>query len=151
MIGLALTPEQFKTLLGMVYIANTVANGHLDRDFLSAYDDLEQYVFSRANDAGFPAATWTHAAGGEEHHHPSRLFEGDPEVNAIMDRYDIHLLTELLSEKLAERDLEEQFGVNPKLQMLEKDYDELLDERASLYESKLIEEGLKNLRLEGIG
>src|SRR3989338_3695271 len=64
MIGLAFTPEQFKTLLRMIYIANTVANGHRDEEILKEYDDLEQYIFSRAESAGLPAATWRHEGGG---------------------------------------------------------------------------------------
>jgi hypothetical protein len=150
MIGLALTPEQFKVLLRMVYIANTVANGHRDADFMTEYDELEQYVFSRAKDAGFPAATWRHELGGEEHHHPSRVFEADPEVNTVMDAYDEHIMFERLAERLALRDMEQKYGLNVKEKMPEKDYDELLGERADAYEKFFADNGDSVLLVNGI-
>lgn len=148
MIGLALTPEQFKTLLRMVYIANTVVNGHRDENFAIEYDNLEQYVFSRANDAGFPAATSRHKLEGEEHHHPSRIFENDPEVNKMMDEYDSHVLMEYLAEKLAERDIEVKFGPNAKDKMPSEDYENLLDEYAEKYDSEFLFNGFINLVLK---
>lgn len=150
MIGLAMSPEQFKILLRMVYIANTVANGHRDADFMTAYDELEQYVFSRAKDAGFPAATWRHELEGEEHHHPSRVFEADLEVNAIMDEYDAHIMFELLAEKLAERDIEKKYGPKAKEKMPNKDYEDLLSDRADVYEKFFLEKGDAAISVEGI-
>ena len=148
MIGLALTPEQFKTLMRMVYIANTVVNGHRDEDFVIEYDDLEQYVFSRAKDAGFPAATVRHHAAGEEHHHPSRMFENDLEVNALLDEYDAHIMIELLSEKLAERDVELAHGPGAKAKMPEADYLKLLELTADKYDKEFLDNGLKNFMVK---
>ncbi len=151
MIGLALTPEQFKTLLRMVYIANTVANGHRDDvDFFKEYDDLEQYVFSRAKEAGFPAAVLRHSVGGEEHHHPSQVFEGDSEVNSLLDAYDLHIAFELLAEKLAERDVERKYGPHAKDRMPEGDYDELLMERAEEYEKLFLLKGFAGVEVKGL-
>lgn len=141
MVGLAFTPEQFKALLKMVYIANTVVNGHREEEYLKEYDELEQYVFSRASVAGFPAATWSHKAphidlaedadppqvDPEEHHHPSRLFENDAELNSLMDEYDRMVVTNMLSETLAERDIERKHGPAAKKSMTPKEYDELLE------------------------
>lgn len=145
MIGLALTPEQFKTLLRMVYISNTVVNGHRDEDFAIEYDDLEQYVFSRAKDAGFPAATVRHRIAGDEHHHPSQVFENDPEVNTLLDQYDMHIMVELLSEKLAERDIEISHGPEAKGKMPTADYEKLLEITADKYDKEFLEHGLKNI------
>ena len=151
MIGLALTKEQFKTLLNMVYIANTVANSRReDGDFLKDYDDLEQYVFSRAKEAGFPAATERHKVDEEVHHHPSMQFEHDPEVNKLLDEYDVAAALELLSEKLAERDLEKKYGPNTKDRMPAKDYDELLEERSEEYEHQFEEQGFSKVHIEGM-
>jgi hypothetical protein len=148
MIGLALTPEQFKTLLRMVYIANTVANAHRDdADFLKAYDDLEQYVFSRAKEAGYPAAVIRHQVGEEEHHHPSRIFEGDLEVNMLMDGYDLDVTIDLISEKLAERDVEQKYGPNAKDKMPLKDYEDLISDAADEYEKYFLEKGFKHISI----
>ncbi len=145
MIGLAFSPEQFKTLLRMVYIANTVVNGHRDEDFAVEYDDLEQYIFSRAKDAGFPAATSRHKLAGEDHHHPSPTFDNDPEVNALLDQYDIHVMLELLAEKLAEGEIEKKFGPNAADKMPAHDYENLLGEYADAYSGEFLLNGFKNV------
>jgi len=148
MIGLALTPEQYKILLRMVYISNTVINGHRDGDFAVEYDELEQYVFSRATDAGFPAATAKHKMAGEEHHHPSRLFENDPEIETLLDQYDAHIMLELLSEKLAERDVEIEHGPDAKGKMTPADYEKLLEVAADKYSREFIKNNIMNLFLK---
>lgn len=148
MIGLALSPEQFKTLLRMVYIANTVVNGHRDEDFVREYDELEQYIFSRAKDAGFPAATSHHRLAGEEHHHPSPSFDNDPEVNALLDQYDIHIMFELLSEKLAEVEIEEKYGPGAKDKMPALDYEHLLIEHAEGFTREFLVNGFTNVTVK---
>jgi len=148
MIGLAFTPEQFKTLLRMVYLANTIANGQRETDHVREYDDLEQYIFSRAGDAGFPAATFKHKALGETHHHPSQIFENDPELNKLMDEYEMTLLLEHLSLQLAERDIEQKEGIDAKNRMPAHDYEELLELYAEMYESEFNEFGFDRLIIE---
>ena len=145
MIGLAFTPEQFKTLLKTVYLANTVVNGQREEGYRREYDDLEQYIFSRAGDAGFPAATLKHKALGETHHHPSRIFENDPELNKLMDEYELSLLVEHLSLLLAERDVEAEHGPEAKSKMPEKDYEESLELHIERYEGEFNEFGFSRL------
>lgn len=151
MIGLAFSPEQFKVLLRMIYIANTVANGHRDADYLKDYDELEQYIFSRAKDAGFPAATWRHKIAEEEHHHPSRIFEDDAEVGSVLDEYDTHVAFAFLAERLAERDVDKKYGADAKDRMPADDYEELVEEYASNYRKEFEEHGFANMSVGGMG
>lgn len=144
MIGLAFTPEQFKALLRMIYVANTVVNAK-EEDYRKEYDDLEQYIFSRAKDAGFPAATWSHKAGGDQHHHPSRIFENDPELTELLEAYDETATSEFLAEILAERDIEMTHGPDAKSKMPEKDYEALLAATAETYELEFNEHGFARL------
>lgn len=132
----------------MIYIANTVTNGHRDSDYLKEYDELEQYIFSRAKDAGFPAATWRHKIAEEEHHHPSRIFEDDPEMGNILDEYDTHIAFELLAERLAERDIERKYGPNAKDRMPADDYEELLVEIEDAHTKEFEEHGFANIVIE---
>ena len=150
MIGLAFTPEQFKTLLRMIYIANTVANGHRDEEILKEYDDLEQYIFSRAESAGLPAATWRHEVEGEAHHHPSRLFEDDEEIDRLMAEYEMHAVIETLSEKLGERDVEKTHGPRAKDRLSSKDYEALVMEREEEYLRLFLAQGLKGVKVENM-
>lgn len=148
MIGLAFTQEQFKTLLRMMYLANTLVNGYRESDYVREYDDLEQYIFSRANCAGFPAATWKHEASGETHHHPSQVFENDPELRKLLDEYSNLVLTEGLSAELAERDIEEKHGPDAKSRMPVNDYEEIFELYAEMYESEFQEFGFGRLIIE---
>lgn len=151
MIGLAFSVEQFRTLLRAIYIANTVVNARRDEDFLTEYDDLEQYIFSRAKDAGLPLATWTHRPdGGEAHHHPSATFEDDPEVNMLMDAYEEHVMRETLAEKLARRDIEKKHGPRESDGMTAEDHAALLNERADMYEKIFSESGVVRIVVEGV-
>lgn len=151
MIGLAFSPEQFKVLLRMIYIANTVANGHRDADYLKEYDELEQYIFSRAKDAGFPAATWRHKIAEEEHHHPSRIFEDDAEIENVLDEYDAHIAFAFFAERLAERDAKRKYGADAKDRMPGDDYEELVEEIASGYRKEFEENGFTNMLITGVG
>jgi hypothetical protein len=149
MIGLALTKEQMATLLKMVFIANTVANdsgteGEISR---ADFEDLEQYVFSRAKEV-FPMAVYQHKAGEAEHHHPSVIFENDPDINGIMDAYDTRAATGVLSEKLAEHDIAQEFGKNAKDQMSAENYISLLDDKALHYEELFAAHGFDILKLD---
>jgi hypothetical protein len=149
MIGLALSPEQFQTLLRMVYVANTVANGNRSEDdLLKDYEELEQYIFSRAKETAFPGATWQHKVGDEVHHHPSLAFEHDPEVNKILDEYEAVVLFELIAHKLAERAIEKKYGPNAKDRMPAKDLEELIEESAEDYQKILLDDGYTNLVVE---
>jgi hypothetical protein len=150
MIGLALSPEQFQTLLRMVYIANTVVNGHRDDEgLLKEYEELEQYIFARAKETGFPAATWKHEAeGGEVHHHPSVAFERDIEVNALLDEYEAIVVFEVLAERLALRAIEEKMGPDAKKKLPSKDFDELLQNEVEEYRDLLVERGYDRINIE---
>jgi hypothetical protein len=116
MIGLALTKEQFKTLLNMAYIANWVANGRrLDDEYLEEYEELEEYIFSRAKEAGFPDAAYKHKTDERgEHFHPSRAFEFDREIERLIAEYDEETFFDELAERFAGRDLEQLFGKDAK-------------------------------------
>ncbi len=151
MIGLAFSPEQFKVLLRMIYIANTVANGHRDANYLKEYDELEQYIFSRAKDAGFPAATWRHKIAEEEHHHPSRIFEDDVEIANILDEYDAHIAFAFFAERLAERDVERKYGANAKEGMPAQDHEELVEEVAAAYRKEFEDHGFANITVGDMG
>jgi len=151
LVGLAFTKTQFLTLLKMIYIANTVANGRrTELEQLKHYDEIEQYLFSRARIAGFTAATWTHRAGGEVHNHPSELFERDDELTSILDKYDEETFWDELELRLAERDIEERFGADAKKTIPPERYRELVGERSDIYDELFDEFALKFLKVENL-
>jgi hypothetical protein len=148
MIGLAFTDEQFGALLKMIYVANTVGNSPSEGMVLRKdFDEIEQYIFSRAKDV-FPMAVYEHKEGSEKHHHPSLVFESDPDVNALMDQYEAYVTKYVISEKLAERDVEVEFGLHSKDKMSSEQYEELVEERALEYRKILETKGFRSLRLD---
>lgn len=151
MVGLAFTREQFLTLMKMVYIANTVVNGRReDEEFLKAYDDLEQIIFAKARQAGFPAATWHHEVDGEAHDHPSAIFENDFELQKLMDDYDRETFWDELALRLAERDIERVYGRGAKASLPPEEYKVLLDERTEVYDEEFSKHDIANIKVEGV-
>ncbi len=142
MIGFALTEEQLGTLLKMVFIANTVANSpRVGKQFRKDFIELEEYIFERAKNP-FPMAVDEHKIGDSKHHHPSVVFESDPEVNLLLDQYEEFVLPFLLAEKLAQKEVIDEFGINAKDNMTAEQYEELLAERAVRYEEIIKEHGI---------
>lgn len=148
MIGLALSVEQLAILLKMIYVANTVANSPSEGLVSRAdFDEIEQYIFSRAKDV-YPMAVYQHTSGGERHHHPSLVFESDPDVNALMDQYEEYVTRYVVAEKLAEKDVEREFGVMAKDKMSVEQFEDLVEERALEYRKTLETRGFGALRLD---
>ncbi len=150
-VGLAVTREQFLTLMKMVYIANTVANGRReDEEFLKAYDEIEQIIFAKARQAGFPAATWHHEVDGETHDHPSAMFENDFELGKLMDEYDRETFWDELALRLAERDIERVYGRGAKASLPPEEYKVLLDDRTEVYDDEFDKHDIANIRIDGV-
>jgi hypothetical protein len=152
MIGLAFTKEQYATLLKMIFIANTVANGRREPgEFLDAYEELERYVFSRAKDADLPAAAERHATEHDgDHFHPSRMFEDDQEIARLMDEYDDAMFWDGLADRLAERDIRLAMGANAKDRLPADEYEERFEERAKEYDEEFEARELERVRIEGL-
>ena len=148
MIGLALTKEQFKTLLNMVYVANWVANGRrLDEEYLTEYEEMEEYIFSRAKEAGFPDAAYKHKTDDRgEHFHPSRAFEFDREIERMIAEYDEETFFDELAERFAILELEKTFGKDAKKKLDPEEYRVELDTLMEKYDEEIVERGVARLR-----
>lgn len=148
MIGFALTEEQLATLLKMVFIANTVANspssGPLNR---KDFAEIEEYIFQRATNS-FPMAVMEHKIGEDKHHHPSMIFESDPDVNNLLDKYEEYILPFLLAEKFAEREMVNDFGSNVRDKMSVEQYENIISEKAVQYEEILKKHGFAALIID---
>lgn len=150
MIGLALSKEQFKTLMKMVYVANWVANGRrTEENFLPDYEELEEYVFSRAKEAGFPDAAFKHKTEDRgEHFHPSRSFEFDRELERVIADYDEETFFDELAERFAERAMRARFGANAKTKLSPEEFAEEFGQLVDKYDEEIMEHGLARLTWE---
>lgn len=148
MIGFALDKEQLATLLKMVYVANTIANSPYEgitgrKDF----QEMEEYVFLRAKDT-FPLAVFKHKVGEDNHHHPSFVFENDPDINSMMDQYEEYATRFVLAEKFAEREIEIEFGLHAKDKMNAEQYESLVIEKSLRYEEIIKKHGFKAIKID---
>ncbi len=147
MIGFALTKEQLSTLLKMVFIANTIANSPDQCKSRNDFEEIESYIFERAKDI-YPLAVFEHKVGNEKYHHPSVIFEGDSDVNQILDQYDDYFLPYLLAEKFGERDVIEEFGADVKDKMPAQQYENLVIEASASYEKIFLKYGVDALTVK---
>ncbi len=148
MIGFALTEEQLAILLKMVFIANIVVNspnnGGLQRN---EFHEMEEYIFERAKNS-FPMAVNEHKVGEKKLHIPSLIFESDPDVNNILDKYEEYVVPFLLAEKFAEQEMTNEFGPSAKDKMTAEQYSEILTEKASRFEEILKKHGVSALSIK---
>ncbi len=145
MIGFALTEEQLSTLLKMVFIANIIGNSpRQGKEFRKDFLEIEEYIFERGKNT-FPMAVHEHKVAGDKHHHPSMIFETDPDINKILDDYEEYVMPFLIAEKFAERDIVAEFGFNAKDKMTAEQYVDILEEKTTVYESILKEHGVNAL------
>ncbi len=148
MIGFALTEEQLATLLKMVFIANIVANSpNTGVEHRKEFHEIEEYVFERAKNY-FPMAVNEQKIGNNKHHLPSMVFESDPDVNNILDKYEEYILPFVLAEKFAEREMITEFGLNAKDKMSEEQYSEVITDKATKYEEILKKYGTTALSID---
>ncbi len=148
MIGFALDNEQLATLLKMVYVANTIANSPYEGMALRKdFQEMEEYVFLRGKET-FPLAVFEHKVGDENHHHPSSIFENDPDINSMMDQYEEYATKFVIAEKFAEKEIEEEFGAHAKDKMSADQYEELVLEKAPKYEEIFKKHGFKALSID---
>lgn len=140
--------EQLATLLKMVYVANTIANSPYEGMALRKdFQEMEEYVFLRAKET-FPLAVFQHKVGDNNHHHPSSVFENDPDINNMMDQYEEYAVRFVIAEKFAEREIEGEFGPHSKDKMSASQYEELVLEKAPKYEEILQKHGFKALSID---
>ena len=101
MIKLELTKEEYKKLMDLVYIGDWVINSHRDENVLEEYEKIEDKIFSRASDAGFPE----HADYDAElkEFFPSPKF--DEEIHKYIDEYNDEVFWDESVNRLVERDL----------------------------------------------
>jgi hypothetical protein len=102
------TKEQFFTLMKTVYLGNWMANaqrtGAEDDPRKAEYEQLEDYVFSKAKEFGFGEYVDDEGVIGNRAY-PTRLFEESTGVDELLEEYDGETFWDEIIDRLGERDL----------------------------------------------
>ena len=103
-IQLELTEDQYGDLLKLVYLGNWLANGiYLPQERDAQFDEIEQAVMSKAEEAGFGDLIVRDEKSGR--YSANALFENQPEIQESIDDYDDEAFWDGLVMRLTERDL----------------------------------------------
>jgi len=140
-IQINLTQEQFKALVEMAYLGNWMINAiHVDR--IKKYDELEQHIYSYANEAGLQDSI----EFDEEfkQYFPVKEFE-EGILNTFKDEYDEETFWEDLIAELANRDLIRQYGEKAFNQLPKEKQFEARGAAEEKYSKEFERNGVENL------
>lgn len=126
MVRLDLDEKDFERLLEMTYLGNMVINS-VQEESDKSYEAVEQAVFSKGKESGLSA--FVDFAQDLNEYYPSASLED--KLFAYLDEYDNSIFWEMLSSKLAEKEMLEHHGTAKLSQMGEE---ELLSEREKIIE-----------------
>lgn len=142
-IKLELYPEEFRTLVELVYLGNWMVNGIRDeRD--ERYDKVEQKVFQYAPDAGLEDSFEQDEETGQLL--PAASFEEGP-VARFIEEYDDYTFWEELADKLARRELGKKYGPEAFEKLEDEERERLWDEATKPFIEEFAKNGVARLRL----
>lgn len=134
-INIALSGEQFRHLLDLVYVGNWVLNSMRGEDRIDEYDSLESHIFSYCEKTGLRGLI---ERGPDII--PSRRYEEGGIHEAIMDYEDV-VFFEILAEELARRDMRDKDADGEDFEELQQKIDEYMEEFS--------QNGIDNILIEG--
>ncbi|RSD24439.1 hypothetical protein [Mesobacillus subterraneus] len=137
-MGIDLSREQYLTLVKLLQLGNwPLGLTEADQDLVSKAEDLEQYIFSLANE--FEAADEIYYDREEEYYYLSENLKET--VEAIIDEYEEEVFWDQLTHKLATIDLKREVNINA---TIEEKINRLFQLKAR-YEKYFLENGLDNI------
>jgi len=143
------TKEQYENLLKLVYLGNWMINairsGAKGDEQIEKYNELEQYIFSFAKDAGLER--YIEFNERYDKFFPTRDFEEDKEIEQYLEDYNDEIFWDELADRLGTRDFIRQYG----MEMIEKmDSEERFLKQQEFiikYEEEFEKNGIENLEL----
>jgi hypothetical protein len=141
-----LTKEQYESLLKLVYLGNWMINAiRLEDDRVKKYDEIEQYIFSFAKDAGLEK----YIEFDKEYNKffPTREFEEDPELERYREEYEDEVFWDELADRLGARDFIREYGMEAIEKMDPEERFIKEQEFIIKYEEEFEKNGLANLEL----
>ncbi len=141
-----LTSEEYRQLLDLLYIADWVMHAHEvdDSDECADHDLLIQKLYSYAAEAGCPDLVTLDPKHRD--YQVSAQFEEETPAHEFIARYDDDTFWDELTERLTERDLEEEQGGQTTTLSVEE-YFRLAAPIREMYEEEFGDQGVARLRI----
>jgi len=144
-----LTKEQYENLLKLVYLGNWMVNairsGAEGDEQIEKYNEIEQYIFSFAKEAGLEE----YIEFDEKYNRffPTADFEEDPEIEKYLQDYNDEIFWQELADKLGTRDFIREYGKEAIDKMDQEERFIKLQEFIIKYEEEFEENGIENLEI----
>lgn len=140
-----ITKKQYEDLLKLVYLGNWVANANRVDDVLQHFEDLESYIFSHAKEYGLEKYADTDEEDGITY--PTRQFEEGTDVQKLIDEYGDENFWDELTDRLGERDFDEQYTEVEQKTMDRDERMTKLYEAIGKWDDEFVEHGVERLRV----
>ncbi len=152
-IKIQLTKEQYRKILDAIYISDWVLNscrlGQGNDEFLNEFSQLEQTLFSMANDFGYGSfVQWDQE--NKQYFLTAAFDQAMEEKNGAfryIDEFEEHIFWDALCERLARRDIEEEIGCEKFSAMDPFERYKLIEELMQKYHQEFSANGLENLHI----
>jgi len=144
-----LTREQYENLLKLIYLGNWMINairsGAEGDERIKKYDEIEQYIFSFAKEAGLEKYIKFDKECNE--FFPTWKFEFETDIEQYRQEHDNEIFWDELTYRLARRDFIKQYGEEVIKKMDQKERLEKEQPFIEKYEKEFEENGLENLEI----
>lgn len=141
-----LTKEQYENLIKLVYLGNWMINAiRLKDERIKKYDEIEQYIFSFAKEAGLE--NYIEFDKKYNQFFPTREFEENPEMEQYRQDYNDQVFWQELADRLGTRDFIKEYGEEAIKKMDQKERFLKREEFIIKYEEEFEKYGLDNLEI----
>jgi len=141
------TKKQFVALLKAVYLGNWVANAYRDKKHIKDYEDIENYVFSKAPLFGLEKYM-DHEETDGDMYYPTSLFEEITDVHIRHDEYDEETLWDELAERLGELKFRKSYSPQELAKFSQKEWFFKLSDCVDSFYEEFEKYGLERLKIE---
>lgn len=143
------TKEQFSALLRIIYLGNWMANANRIEDRIKKYEEIENYIFSYAQQFGFDKYVDNEEADKGKFY-PTRKFEEKTDVHKLHEEYDEEIFWDELIDRLGERDFYRHYSKEEIQNMTQDERFEKLYEFINKWADEISENGIEKLESKKI-
>lgn len=140
--------EQFAVLMKLCYLGNWVVNAIRTDDHIKEFDDLEQYIYSFANEFGVEG--FVEYDKKFKKYFPTADVEEDSDLRDYLEDYDDENFWEELTFRLGERDFFRHYGATSIAQMSPKECYEKRAKFTEKYGNEFETNGIERLEITDV-
>jgi len=146
-MNINLTKKEYRLLLDLVYIGDWVLHAHQEEESedTEEYRMLSQKIYGFAKEMGFDSLVEPDSEKNE--YFPTRQYEETSGVFEFIEAYEDMSFWDELTQRLVDRDVQEEVGRERSEQMSPEDYYTLAGPIAARYEREFSAFGIANMRL----